>query len=153
MTQPTAACGRQIHMAARALESVRNTALGEVGIAFPYWVVLEAVTEMPRADRKALIQRLVAMTVHDEEGAGRAIDELSDRGLLNTQTDDPGVVELTSQGRALADNVIAKRTGLRERLYGGISPEDIATTTRVLDLITERAGAIHAEQSTALRTT
>ncbi|MEV0700231.1 hypothetical protein AB0I53_20300 [Saccharopolyspora sp. NPDC050389] len=36
------------------------------------------------------------------------------------------------------------RTDLRNRLPGGITPDDIATTTRVLDLITQRVRGMHA---------
>ena len=55
-------------------------------------------------------------------------------------------IELTDQGKALSQKVIAARNELRNQLYADITPEDFETTRRVLDLIRQRAAAIHARQ-------
>ncbi len=140
----SANCGRQIHMAAHALRAVRNTGLEKNGIAFELWVVIEAMAETPGMNRERLIRRLAELTVHGEASAAHAIDELHERGLITTSTDDLGTIELTTPGEALSEKVIATRSDLRNQLYGGIPPEDFATTKRVLDLIRERAAAVHA---------
>jgi DNA-binding MarR family transcriptional regulator len=138
----SAHCGRQIHMTAHALQAVRNTALENNGVAFELWVVIEVLTEARDMNREKLIDRLSDLSVHDQASAGRAIDQLRERGLITTN--DQGTIELTARGEALSGKVIATRSELRNQLYGGIPSEDIATTNRVLDTIRQRATAIHA---------
>jgi DNA-binding MarR family transcriptional regulator len=140
----SAHCGRQIHMTAHALRVVRNTALENSGIAFELWVVMEALMETRDMNREKLIGRLAALSVHGEASAAQAIDQLLERGLITTS--DRGTIELTAQGKALSEKVIATRSELRNQLYGGIPSEDIATTNRVLDMIRDRATAVHARQ-------
>ena len=142
----SAHCGRQIHMAAHALRAVRNTALENNGIAFELWVVMEAMAETPGMNRQRLISRLAQLAVHDQASAAHAIDELRERGLITTTADDLATIELTDQGKALSQKVIAARNELRNQLYADITPEDFETTRRVLDLIRQRAAAIHARQ-------
>jgi DNA-binding MarR family transcriptional regulator len=137
-------CGRQIHLTAHALRAVRNTALETHGIPFELWVVMENVAEARGVNREQLITRLTELTVHDAAGAADAIDQLRRRGLVSTPVD--GTIELTDQGRELCDRVIATRSNLRDQLYGGIAKEDVATTKRVLDLIRERAEAMHSSR-------
>jgi DNA-binding MarR family transcriptional regulator len=134
----SAYCGRQIHMTAHALRAVRNKALEEHGLTFELWVVMEALIETPGVNREQLIGRLAELTVHDAATADDAIDQLHARGLVTT-TAAGGVIELTSRGTELSEQVIATRQNLRLTLYGGIPSEDFATTNRVLDLIRERA--------------
>lgn len=138
----SAHCGRQIHMTAHALRAVRNTALENSGIAFELWVVMEVLMETRDMNREKLIGRLAELGVHDRRSGAQAIDQLLERGL--TTTSGRGTIELTAQGTALSEKVIATRSELRNRLYGGIPSEDIATTKRVLDMIRERAAAVGA---------
>jgi DNA-binding MarR family transcriptional regulator len=138
----SAHCGRQIHMTAQVLRAVRNTALEENGIAFELWVVMEALTETRDMNREKLIGRLAELNVHDQASAAQAIEQLRERELITTS--DRGTIELTAQGKALSDKVIATRSELRNQLYGGIPSEDIATTNRVLDVIRQRATAMDA---------
>jgi DNA-binding MarR family transcriptional regulator len=142
MTEP-ASCGRQIHMTAHALRAVRNTALEEHGITFELWTVMEALAEAPDRNRGQLIGRLAKLAVHDSASAADAIDQLHRRDLVTTN-DSHGTIELTSQGMALSEQVVATRQRLRHKLYGDIPSEDVATTNRVLDLIRERADALHS---------
>lgn len=142
----SASCGRQIHMAAHALRAVRGSGLEKNGITFELWVVMEVVAEAPGMEREQLIRRLVDLTVHDQASADQAVDALYRRGLLTTSADSPGTIELTTHGKALSEKIISTRGELRNQLYGGISPEDFATTQRVLDLIAQRARAPQARQ-------
>jgi DNA-binding MarR family transcriptional regulator len=140
----SAQCGRKIHMTADALRAVRNTALQKNGIAFELWVAMEALIEAPNVNRERLIGRLAELSVHDHASAAQAIDGLDAQGLITTS--DQGTIELTTQGEALSENVIATRRELRNQLFGGIPSEDLATTNRVLDTIRQRAAAAHARQ-------
>lgn len=142
----SANCGRQIHMAAHALRAVRGSGLEKNGITFELWVVMEVIAETPGLNREQLIRRLAELTVHDQASADRAVDALLRQGLLATGADGPGTIELTAHGQALSEKVISTRGEMRKRLYDGISPEDFAITQRVLDLITQRARALHAGQ-------
>lgn len=86
-------------------------------------------------DRGELTRTLVELTVDDEAGIAKAIDELHDRDLVTTST----TVELTTQGKTLFQQISATKTDLQKQLYDGIPAEDLTITNRVLDLITERA--------------
>jgi DNA-binding MarR family transcriptional regulator len=140
----SAHCGRQIHMTAHALQAVRNTALEKNGIAFELWVVMEALAESRDMNREQLIGRLAELSVHDQASAAQAIDQLRERGLITTS--DQGPIELAAQGETLSNKITSTRSELRNQLYGGIPSDDIVTTNRVLDLIRERATAVHARQ-------
>ncbi|MGH3693943.1 MAG: MarR family winged helix-turn-helix transcriptional regulator [Pseudonocardiaceae bacterium] len=144
MTEPATQCGRYIHLAAHAIRTVRNTALGKAGITFTQWAVMGAVVNASGANREQLIHALVELTVDDESSIARAIDELHERGLVTPSSDVADNLELTTQGQALFRQVSATRTGLRNQLYDGIAAEDLAITQRVLDLITERARVVRA---------
>lgn len=141
MTESARMCGRHIHQAAHALHTVRTTALNEAGITFPQWKVLD---KAPGNNCDDLIHQLVELAVDDRVGIATAIDELRKQGLLNT--DDQGNLELTSHGRALCQQVSATRADLQDQLYNGITADDLTTTRRVLDQITERAKAVGAGQ-------
>jgi DNA-binding MarR family transcriptional regulator len=130
-------------MTAHALQAVRNTALENSGIAFEYWVVMEGLMETRDMNREKLIGQLAELSVHDRRSGARAIDQLLERGLITTS--DRGIIELTAQGKALSEKVISTRSELRNQLYGGIPSEEIATTNRVLDMIRDRAMAVHAD--------
>jgi DNA-binding MarR family transcriptional regulator len=145
MTQTVTACGRNIHIAANALRAVRAAALGAHGLAFPQWAAMETITENPGVTHEQLIRKLVERSVDDEDGIAQAIDQLQRSGLITTATGDSDPIQLTAQGKVLANRVIAARTGLREQLYGGIDADEMATTIRVLDAITQRARAIQRD--------
>jgi DNA-binding MarR family transcriptional regulator len=129
-------------MTAHALRAVRDTTLEKKGIAFKLWVVMEALAEARDVDRERLIGRLVELGVHDRRSATQAIDQLHERGLIASTDQD--IIELTAQGTALSEDIVATRRQLRDQLYGSIPREDIATTNRVLDTISERAKTAHA---------
>lgn len=73
VTEPTRLCGRSIHLAAHAIRTIRETALDRAGIPFTHWQVLD---KAPGHDRDELTHTLVELTVDDEAGVARAIDQL-----------------------------------------------------------------------------
>lgn len=133
-------------MTAQALQAVRETALDQNGISFDLWVAMDLLAETPDIDREKLIGRLAELRVHDHASAANAIDQLHDQELI--YVGDQNAIELTTRGKALADNIIATRHTLRNQLYGGIPGADIATTIRVLDTIRERAMTVLARLAT-----
>ncbi len=132
-------CGRSIHTAARAITTIRDAALNKAGIAFTQWQVLD---KAPGHHRDDLVHRLLGLGVDDESGIATALDELHQRGLLDT--DHVGNLKLTAKGKVLSQQVSATRTNLHDHLYDGIPAPDLATTMRVLALVTDRARAMHA---------
>jgi SAM-dependent methyltransferase len=134
MTESVTMCGRHIHQAARALETVRNAALGRTGITFPQWKILDKAAG---ANRNALIHQLAQLTAHDQRELAAAVDELHERGLL--RTGEWGDLELTAEGQVLRRRVGTVQAGLQAQLYDGISADELGITARVLDRITERA--------------
>lgn len=71
----------------------------------------------------------------DESAADRLLDNLEQRGLINTNTP----ITLTTQGEDLLDRLTATVQDTAARLYDGLSPDDLAVAQRVLTKVTERA--------------
>jgi DNA-binding MarR family transcriptional regulator len=130
--------GRHIHQAAHALLTLRNAALDRAGVTFTQWKVLDKASGIHRDD---MIHQLADLTMNDWADIAAAIDELHQRDLLSA---DGGTRELTARGRAMREQISAIRTGLHRQLYDGITPDDLKTTQRVLDQITQPAKALHA---------
>jgi DNA-binding MarR family transcriptional regulator len=126
--------------------------LGRSGITFPQWVALTIAAAADTAaadagvadgaiDRGELIGRMTGALKIDDAAAARALAGLTVSELLQDLAGDGSRVGLTDTGRARHHQVRAAVDQVVARLYGNIPAEDLATTSRVLTLITARANA------------
>ena len=134
--------GYQVNVAARATRALLDSRLAEQGVTFATWVVLIAL-----ATRGDLIQRDLAGIV-DVEGPTmvRRLDQLEAQGLV-ARNPVPGDrratrVSLTPGGRALYARLRDAVRVAEVDLVSEITPEDVATTHRVLRQVIERARAL-----------
>ena len=138
MTTPPALTGQDIGQAARATNAILEVLLAETGTPFTTWVALNVLaTSGSPQSRDALLQRLTSGLKIAEDIAQAAVADLVSRGYASEQA----VLDLTTEGGALHGRI---RTGIdrvTERLYGGLPEDDLATTRRILAIVTERANS------------
>jgi DNA-binding MarR family transcriptional regulator len=131
-----------IGQAENAHRPLMERVLDVAGITFPQWVTLTIAAAADGAiDRGELIGRVTGALKIDDTAAARALAGLTVSELLEDLTDDGSRVGLTETGRARYRQIRAAIDQVVARLYGNIPAEDLATTSRVLTLITARANA------------
>jgi hypothetical protein len=130
--------GQDIGAAFRATRRVLDLVLDGEDTPFPEWVTLRqlaaADAPVPRDD---LLRALAAGGL---DGSA-AVDALDRRGAV---VDDGAAVTLTESGEARYRELERRVVEVVESLYDGISPADMATTTRVLGELTDRAARYDA---------
>ncbi|MFD8098906.1 MarR family winged helix-turn-helix transcriptional regulator [Nocardia fluminea] len=99
------------------------------------WIVLNQVTDEP-VERTAHINRIAGLTQWAPAEVETALNALLAKGLLaNTPH---GRLEPTTAGKAVVGEVRAESDAIVAAAYGAVTPEDLATTARVLATITAR---------------
>jgi DNA-binding MarR family transcriptional regulator len=141
MTSAPTLTGQDIGQAERATRALLDELLVDTGLRFDEWVIINLLGTHDGAPERAAIETIVARGLHvARETARDVIDDLVRRGLVVPIGRDARIT-LTRDGRARFRSVRAGIDRITERLYGGISVDDLATTHRVLAAVTERANA------------
>jgi DNA-binding MarR family transcriptional regulator len=141
-----------IGQAENAHRPLMDRVLDRTGVTFPQWVALTIAAAADGAtadgaaadgaiDRGDLIGRMTGALKIDDSAAARALAGLTVSELLQDLAGDGSRVGLTEAGRARHRQIRAAVDQVVARLYGNIPAEDLATTSRVLTLITARANA------------
>jgi hypothetical protein len=134
----TQAIGQTEH----ALGALMNRVLTHTGGTFHQWVALNLTTVSGGTiDRDQLVKRMTGALKIDAAAALAAIAELTASQLLQTLPDQGSRVGLTGAGQARYRQLRSAIEQLTARLYGDLRADDLATTGRVLSLITARANA------------
>jgi len=125
-----------------ALGAILDPLLARAGTTFNQWLVLAVTAASGTATTRAqLITRITSARKIDDSAVLAAINELIDASLLETLPGDGSQVGLTSTGQARHRQI---RTAVEEvtgRLFADLPAEDLATSGRVLSIITARANA------------
>ncbi|MFI6402030.1 MarR family transcriptional regulator [Streptomyces sp. NPDC050548] len=135
----TPADARMLGLAHYAARAVLESVLVRHGVGFQQQITLRpvAVAAGP-VDRGQLSADTAAALKVGENSVQATIDELITAGLLGTDASD---VRITDAGRELFARITKETSAASARIWGDIPEEDLATTGRVLTLITERANA------------
>jgi DNA-binding MarR family transcriptional regulator len=133
--------GQDIGQAERATRALLDTVLAETDTTFHQSVVLNltATTASP-TDSGGVVERMAHGLKIDPAEARRAIDEAVADGLV-TERGDPAGLALSPAGELLLRAIRSGIDRIAERLYGDLPPDDLATTHRILAIVTERANA------------
>jgi DNA-binding MarR family transcriptional regulator len=128
--------GYTLALTERTLTAVLTKHLAERGVEPETWYALQLVaTRGPRLSREALSADLAASRTLDAESTRTLLTRLEADGLLEGDAE----VELTAAGtelhRSLRDYVAIPRN----RLLSEFDADDVETTIRTLQRITERA--------------
>jgi DNA-binding MarR family transcriptional regulator len=131
--------GQVIGQTQHAIQAVLDAVLVETGTTFHQWVLIRQValngSTVARAD---LLAAMTDGLKIDLAAATGVLEEVIGLGLA-TAADD--AVALTATGRERYERVATAGAEITVRLYGGLPPEDLETTRRVLTIVRERANA------------
>jgi hypothetical protein len=124
----------------RALGALMNHVLTTTGGSFHQWVALTLTTAAGGTiDRDQLLSRMTSALKLDHATAQAAIAELTATKLLADRPGEAARVGLTEAGQARHRQLRIAIDQLTARLYGDLPAEDLATSGRVLGVITARA--------------
>jgi hypothetical protein len=134
-----------IGKAETALGALLGPILTEAGCTFEQWVILAIVNaDGTPADRAQLVARVIDARKIAAADVEAAIGKLTADGLLSSG---PGTVGLTGAGEDLHRRVRARITEVTSGIFD-FGADDLATTGRVLAIVTDRANAFLASQAT-----
>jgi len=131
--------GRDINLAAAAAKSLMTVLLDREELTFGQYIVLRtAVLGGETVTAETLLENSAGPAIGTVAELRPAIGLLTGRGLL--AGDD--VLEATPAGRKLVERITADSTAAGDRLFEGFTAEELDTTKRVLNLVTERASEV-----------
>ena len=141
--------GRQLGETARATRALLVDVLAEAATSFETWVVLNLLATHGPDMRRNLLQRELADGLEaDATVIARLFAELAGKGLIQDYSPrgDAGDsrIALTEQGNALYGRLSELVTRTTDQVVGGIDPDDLRITRRVLAGVKERANALRS---------
>src|SRR5713101_1295978 len=135
-TTPPAPFGMTLAYAERTLTDVLRQHLAERNTKPETWYALQLfATRGPKLARPTLIHELEGSRTLNPDSVRDLLTRLGVDGLIRGDAE----VELTSEGEKLYLSLRDHVFGATQRLLGQFDPDDINTTVRTLQAITERA--------------
>jgi hypothetical protein len=136
MTTPSSSFGQILANAEQTLTATLRRHLAERGVEPETWYVLQVLTRRgPALDRKALSGELERSRTLTPGSTRELLARMEAEGLIHGDA----VVDLTAEGKALHGDLRDYIAGPTARLLGRFPSEDVETTMRTLQAITERA--------------
>ena len=137
MTTPVS-FGQTLAFAERTLTAVLRQHLAERQTTPETWYALQLIaTRGPGLDREALSQDLASSRSLNADSTRELLARLEAEGLIRGDAE----VDLTAEGESLHRSLREYIAGPTAQLLGQFDADDIATTVRTLQAITERAAA------------
>ena len=131
---------QSIGQAENALRAVLDSLLGKTGITYVQWVTLNMLVRGGSAvQQDQLVRQISSALKLDMPTVLATLGELAALELVATPPGDPARVELTTLGDVQFHSLRQSINSITERLYGDLPMDDLATTHRVLGIVTERA--------------
>jgi DNA-binding MarR family transcriptional regulator len=141
---------RVIGQAEKTLNAFLNQQLAGTGVTEPQWVILTlTVTGGGTADHEQLARRVAGALKISEADAQARVGELVAAELLRQSPDE--TITVSDAGQQLHRRIQTFAAEITERLWGDLPDKDLATTGRVLAIVTERASALLASSLCTLR--
>jgi hypothetical protein len=135
-TNPYAQFGRTLAFAERALTGVLGRHLADREVTPETWYALQLIaTGGPRLARKALSADLEGSRTLNADSTRQLLTSLAAKGLIRGDVE----VDLTAEGETLYRDLREYVTGGATKLLSQFDVEDIETTVRTLQAVTERA--------------
>jgi DNA-binding MarR family transcriptional regulator len=135
-TTPLAPFGTTLAYAERTLTEVLRQHLAERDTKPETWYALRLLgTRGPKLARTVLSHELEGSRTLNADSTGELLVRLEAEGLISGDTE----VELTSKGEALFHSLSDYVFSATEQLLGQFDADDINTTVRTLQAITDRA--------------
>jgi DNA-binding MarR family transcriptional regulator len=152
----TLTLSQRIGQAENALRAVLDRLLAETGTTLPttwqssyvQWVTLTLIARGgATVQQEALVRQISGALKCDAPTVLAALDALTSRGFVTTSPDQPARITLTTDGDVQFQHLRQRIERVTERLYSDLPMDDLATTQRVLGIITERANVELERQS------
>ncbi len=125
--------GSLLSLAARQWRRGVDHGLQPFGLTEATWLPLIRLARAPEAMRQ---KELAASLSLDSSAVVRLLDSLQEAGLIDRREADGDrrakSIVLTKAGQAMVDKVEDSAREVRDGALAGLSPQDIATATRVL---------------------
>jgi MarR family transcriptional regulator for hemolysin len=135
--------GALLALAARQWRRGVDRGLEPFGLTEATWLPLIRLARAPEAMRQ---KELAASLSLDSSAVVRLLDALQEAGLIERREEDTDrrakSIVLTKAGQAMVDKVEDSARAVRDGALAGLSAQDIATTTRVLQHICRRLAAM-----------
>jgi DNA-binding MarR family transcriptional regulator len=128
--------GYTLALTERTLSAVLHDHLAKRGIEPGTWYAFQViVTNRPRIDRAKLTAELAGSRTLDAATVPALLRGLEAQGLISGDCE----VELTPQGQALFEDLLQYVAVPRNRLLSQFNADDLETTVRTMQAITDRA--------------
>jgi DNA-binding MarR family transcriptional regulator len=138
MTPQTISFGQTLAFAERTLSAGLRQHLAERGTTPETWYALQLIaTRGPGLARQALTSDLEGSRTLNPDSTRELLARLEAEGLIRGGAQ----VDLTADGEALHRSLREYIAGPTAELLGHFDPDDVQTTMRTLQAITERAAA------------
>lgn len=128
----------------RTLFALLNSRLERQGISFPEWTVMFFLGS-DRLPRSVVLSRLASGRVVEGEAAVSLIDAMVKTGrieIVKVDREDEPHVMLTAATESTFFPLRAEVAAAAQKIYAGISQEDIETTRRTLEQVGRQAAAL-----------
>jgi DNA-binding MarR family transcriptional regulator len=136
MTTPSPSFGQILANAEQILTATLRRHLAEREIEPETWYALQVVARRgPALDRQVLSSELEGSRTLNADATRELLARMEAEGLIRGDA----VVDLTAEGQALHRSLREYIAGPTARLLGQFPAEDVETTMRTLQAITERA--------------
>jgi DNA-binding MarR family transcriptional regulator len=136
MTTPSPSFGQTLANAEQILTATLRRHLAERDIEPETWYALQVVARRgPALDRQALSGELEGSRTLNPDSTRELLARMEAEGLIRGDA----VVDLTAEGEALHRSLREYIAGPTARLLGQFPAEDVETTMRTLQAISERA--------------
>jgi DNA-binding MarR family transcriptional regulator len=133
---------RVIGQTEKALNAILDRQLAGTALTEPQWITLTLTAGGGGSPGRGQLTSQVAGALKVSRAVAQArITELAAAQLLQVPGSDESPVTLTDAGQQLYSRIRIAVTEITQRLWGGLSAEDLATAGRVLSIVTMRADA------------
>ena len=123
-------------------DAIASTYHALFGLRIPEWRLVSVIAESDGLSQQQLGQR----TRMDKVTVSRAAIALAERGLIerrgNPADQRSHLLSLTTDGRALYEQVAPKALEMEARIFGGLGADDLASLRAMLDRIGAAAGGL-----------
>jgi DNA-binding MarR family transcriptional regulator len=132
--------GYWLRRADQAITAHVDEVHGDKGVSRVHWQVLHLIQQGGAVTAQSVFEEMRDFVRASEFDA--VVRELERRGWIAHRLDTPAtpVLELTEPGRRFHSDVMQAQTDVRQRAMEGITPEEYATTVRVLQRIVSNLG-------------
>lgn len=139
--KPTPPLTRFIGEAERTLQALLKHQLDRAGLRFEEWVTLTIVSGATAPDKATLLRQIAAAKVVAPGDEADLLHAMIQRGHIEGDS----ALALSAEGRAVFEPLRDAIRGITSGLFAELSADDLDTTRRVLETVTQRANQFLAE--------